>query len=296
MNEFALIDAFVRCFDVEPSPFGPGDDCAVIGPRKASVVTTDAVFEHVHFTRPAFSFADIGHKALAVNLSDLAAMGARPDWFTVALGLPPRVSDRQVVQLGEGMAALARIHGARLVGGNVSRASELSVTITLAGTIPGKPLLRSGAKPGDGVYLSGTVGGAAGGLLEPSGGLLASQKRPTPHVHFAQQLRGFASACIDVSDGLVQDLGHLCAASKVGAELESEHVPLHPELIGFDPEFSLDLGLTGGEDYVLLFTARPRHRRALLELGAFEIGTISEREGVRLDGKPISRSGGFQHR
>ena len=119
MSEFALIDAFVRCFDVEPSPFGPGDDCAVVGARRASVVTTDAVFEHVHFTRPAFSFADIGHKALAVNLSDLAAMGARPDWFTVALGIPPRVTDAQVVQLGEGMSALARIHGAKLIGGNV---------------------------------------------------------------------------------------------------------------------------------------------------------------------------------
>lgn len=298
LGEFGLIDRFVQCFDVEPSPRGPGDDCAVIAPaRAATCVTTDALVEGVHFTR-AFSFEDLGHKALAVNLSDLAAMGARADWFTVALALPSRVRDAQVLALGRGMSALARLHRARLVGGNVTRARELSITVTASGVLDGPPLLRSRARVGDRLFVSGTLGDAAGGLLwRAPPALLRAQRRPSPHLEFARRARRQLTAAIDVSDGLLQDLGHLCAASHVGAELSSAAIPLSAALVRFvGPRRALQLALRGGEDYVLLMTAPARHAKALRALGAFEIGSVVRGSGVRVDGKVITGPAGFRHR
>lgn len=337
-GEFELIARFVRCFDVEPSPRGPGDDCAVVPPSKfATCVTTDALVEGVHFSR-SFSFEEIGHKALAVNLSDLAAMGARAAWFTVALALPARVRDADVVKLGRGMSKLARVHGAKLIGGNVTRARELSITITACGSFDGatlardtgefakthdaqtgepivgqrllvdharggepivgqRPLVRSGAKVGHRIFVSGTLGDAAGGLLRGAPReLVRAQRRPTPHLDFARRARGFISAAIDVSDGLLQDLGHLCTASGVAAELDSAALPLSRALVKFAGTRALDLALRGGEDYVLLFTAPDRHADALRALGAFEIGQVIRGSGVRVDGKTITGRGGFTHR
>lgn len=301
MNEFALIDRFVGCFDVPPSPFGPGDDCAVLGRQGPSCVTTDALVEGVHFTRATFSPADVGHKALAVNLSDLAAMGARPTWFTVALGLPPSITPGEVVGMGRGMARLAKVHGARLVGGNVTRAAELSLTITASGALDGAPLLRSGARPGDLVFVSGALGDAAGGLAALTKGtaaprLVRAQRRPSPHLAFIARARRFVRAAIDVSDGLAQDLGHVCRASKVGAALHSADVPLSRELVRFAGDGALELALRGGEDYVLLLAVPLRHRRALVDLGAHELGVFTATPGLTLDGRPLSGRLGFQHR
>ena len=300
MNEFDLIARFVSCFDVAPTPRGPGDDCAVLPAQPASCVTTDAVVEGVHFTRPAFSLEDVGHKALAVNLSDLAAMGAEPAWFTVALGVPADVAERDVVALGRGMSALAKLHRIELLGGNVTAARQLSVTITASGKLDARPLLRSGARAGDLLFVSGPLGDAAGGLLamrrnKRAPEVRAAQKRPTPHVAFGRAIRHLASACIDVSDGLLQDLSHLCAASNVGAELQREQVPVSEALQAFAGDEALELALRGGEDYVLLFAAPPRHREAVLALGGLEIGALTAAPGLRVDGTAVTGRLGHQH-
>ncbi|HEY0882227.1 MAG TPA: thiamine-phosphate kinase, partial [Archangium sp.] len=224
MDEFGLIEVFTRQFDVAPSPRGPGDDCAVLPRQGPSCVTTDAIVDGVHFTRKTFSFEDIGHKALAVNLSDLAAMGATPRWFTVALGLPDDVSAKDLAKLGRGMSALARTHGVELIGGNVTESRQLSLTLTLSGELEGAAMLRSGARPGDALYVSGPLGEASAGLVHHA--ISEAQRRPTPHVAFGQFARRFASACIDVSDGLAQDLGHVCKASGVGANVWRDALPL----------------------------------------------------------------------
>lgn len=312
MNEFDLIDTFVRAFPRPPSPAGPGDDAAVLPPsRRATVVTTDAVVEGVHFTRPAFSLDDVGHKALAVNLSDVAAMGARPTWMTVALGLPDAVGARELRALARGMARLARRHGVSLVGGNVTRASELSVTVTVAGELSGPALLRSGGRAGDALYVSGPLGDAAAGLEvlaagraaeRPFASLVRAQRRPAPHLAFAALARRFASAGLDVSDGLAQDLGHLCRASGVGAELVAAQLPRSRTLEAWAGPRWVDLALRGGEDYVLLI-AVPAARVGAFEaavaracLAAYRIGHLVRGGGLRLDGRVISGRLGYQHR
>ncbi|MGV3624572.1 MAG: thiamine-phosphate kinase [Archangium sp.] len=307
MNEFELIQTFVAQFQVPKSPAGPGDDCAVVGKRGASCVTTDALVEDVHFTRTTFSFEDIGHKALAVNLSDLAAMGARADWFTVAFGLPENVDAKALTQIGRGMSALAQAHRATLIGGNVTSARQLSITITASGVLDGAPLLRAKAKPGDGIYVSGPIGNAAAGLDCLRDGrdvpaLVEAQRRPAPHFAFSKLAKKFASAGIDVSDGLAQDLGHLCKASKVGAELWSSMLPMTEQLLLHAGEQALDRALTGGEDYVLLVTV-PRRRCMEFEVAmqkanlfCARVGEIVRGESVTLDGRPLRGRLGFQHR
>jgi thiamine-monophosphate kinase len=311
MNEFELIKRFIAPFGAPSSPAGPGDDCAVLPPTRGSVVTTDAVVEGVHFTRRTFSLEDVGHKALAVNLSDLAAMAATPTWFVCALGLPADVETADVQALARGMAALAKVHGARLVGGNVTRSLQLSLTITAAGEAR-HPLLRSGAKPGDGVYVSGQLGDAAAGLellrehATPSGDearLIAAQRRPAPHLAWAHAAARDVSAAIDVSDGLLQDLGHLCLASGVGADLDSSALPISEALLSVSGSRAraADFALRGGEDYVVLATV-PEARRTAFErrmgragLAAFRLGTTSRKAGVRLDGQPVGKRTGFVH-
>jgi thiamine-monophosphate kinase len=297
VNEFGLIERFVACFDVAPSPAGPGDDCAVLPAQGPTCVTTDALVEDVHFTRATFSFEDIGHKALAVNLSDLAAMGARPTWFTVALGLPPDVGARELVRVGRGMSALARRHGAKLIGGNVTRSPQLTLTLTVCGALEGLPLLRSGAQPGDLIFVSGPLGEAAAGLAVTNPALRRAQRRPSPHLAFAARARPWVHAAIDVSDGLAQDLQHVCKASQVGAELDSSKVPVSARLLrAVGPRRALSFALRGGEDYVLLVTAPARHRERLTALGALEVGVISARAGLRMDGARLTGPLGFTHR
>jgi len=311
VNEFDLIARFLAPFGVRPPPRGPGDDTAVLPPSPASVVTVDAVVEGVHFLRDTFSLADVGHKALAVNLSDLAAMGATPSWFVCALGLPGALRAQEVDELARGMAALARVHRVELVGGNVTRAPELSVTITVAGTVS-RPLLRSGARKGHHLYVSGYLGDAAAGLELLQGRsaigrgqrqLVHAQRRPAPHLAFGRIAARYASAAIDISDGLLQDLGHLAEASKVGASLESAAIPVSDALFAYAGSRARALGfaLGGGEDYVLLVAVPPRRRaafeRALARAGlrALEIGRVTEGPGLLLDGRPPTRPSGFMH-
>jgi thiamine-monophosphate kinase len=316
MNEFELIKQFTAPFGPPPSPRGPGDDCAVLPASPASVVTTDTLQEGVHFLRKTFSLGDIGHKALAVNLSDLASMGATPSWFVCSLSLTSELRAADVRALARGMAPLARAHGIELVGGNVTRALQLSITITAAGTAK-RPLLRSGASPGDLLCVSGHLGEAGAGLevLGRSsvagplqGSLVRAQRRPQPQVEWGQLAARYASAAIDVSDGLAQDLGHLCKASGVGAALQSTALPLSDALLAWagSRAKALKLALSGGEDYVVLAAIPPKRRaafeRALARkalracfIGEVLAGAKNPRHLVTLDGRPSEQRTGFMH-
>jgi thiamine-monophosphate kinase len=321
--EFERIEAFVAAAGVSPrAPRGPGDDAAVLPRlRGECCVTVDAVVEGVHFRRETHALGDVGHKALAVNLSDLAAMGARPRWAVVALGLPRGFSVREARALGAGFGALARASGTTLVGGNVTRAPGLSVTVTVAGEVaPGRALLRSGARPGEDVWVSGTLGDSRLGLelLERPRGPAARRlsgrpllvrfaverhRRPVARVALGRALVGVASACIDLSDGLVQDVGHLAEASGVRVELVPDALPVSAAVAAALPrrEARVRFAAQGGEDYELLFTASAR-RRARVErlaerLGVrlTRIGTVRRGEGVRLSGFSTDVLGGFDH-
>jgi thiamine-monophosphate kinase len=316
LGEFASIEAFVREFPRLRAPLGPGDDAAVVPSSSSAVcVTTDAVVEGVHFRRADGPLSDVGHKALAVNLSDLAAMGARPIWFLCALAAPSLTLE-EARALGRGMAALARRFRVALLGGNVTRAPALSLTLTAAGTTGRRaPLLRSGGRPGDTLFVSGTLGGARLGLRSlrvrgPGRRFKAAerrQRRPEPRVALGLLAARYASAAIDVSDGLLQDLGWLLRASSVGAEVELSHIPLDADVVRAFPRKgqALRMALTGGEDYELLLAVPPRRARAFARACAragevvTAIGRLVPGRGLRLwdaDGRPSPLSvSGFDH-
>jgi thiamine-monophosphate kinase len=306
MTEFERIEAFVSQFDRRPPPFGPGDDAAVL-PRTAlqSCVTTDAVVEGVHFTRQTFSLEDIGHKALAVNLSDLAAMGATPSWVVCALGVPRGFSAPSLKALGRGMAALARIHGVALVGGNFTASPVLSLTLTVTGALEGTPMLRSAAQVGDVVYVSGPLGLASAGLevltTKQRGfeHLVAAQRRPVPHLAWARTAAAFATAGIDVSDGLVQDLGHIARASGVNVDIERAAIALDSQLVAWARGKAMTHALTGGEDYVVAVAVSDpaEFEKAMGAVGfeVFRIGRVRRGIGVTVDGAPLRGRTGFQH-
>lgn len=301
-TEQRLIDAFVSSLPHPPSPRGPGDDAAVVPPQtRAACVTTDACVEGVHFTRPFFSLEDVGHKALAANLSDLAAMGATPTWWLASLGLPKDFTPQQLKRLAAGMRPLARAAGLSLIGGNLTASPQLSITLTLAGAVS-RPLLRSGAKPGDWLYLGGTLGDAAAGLrLRHQGGLLTrAQRRPMPQLKLGQLAARFASAAIDVSDGLASDAGHVATASKVAIDLWSSALPISPALKAFAGPRAVMFAVHGGEDYALL-VAVPHQRKAAFEaacrkakLKVANIGRCRQGRGLTLDGAALAPHG-FDH-
>jgi thiamine-monophosphate kinase len=275
LTEFELIDLFTR-----PAPregegvlVGIGDDAAVLRPPRSEdlAMTVDAVVEGVHFDR-RFSAFDIGWKSLAVNLSDLAAMGARPLWALCALATPRAETRARLTGIGRGLAACALAHGLAVVGGNVTRASELSRAITAVGAVPkGRALGRGGARPGDALLVSGTLGDAALGLRPGAAApLRRRQRRPTPRLALGQAIAPLAHAAVDVSDGLLQDLGHLCRASAVGAVVRLAQLPLSRAYRravdgAADP---LEAALTGGEDYELVLAIPRRRVRAARALAA----------------------------
>jgi thiamine-monophosphate kinase len=235
--------------------------------NRPTIVTVDTQLEDVHFKRDLISCRDLGHRAIIAAASDVWAMAAMPSASVVALTLPADLPDEDFRELIEGLAEAARLTGAKVVGGNLSQGPLLSVTTTVFGLPVGESVTRSGARPGDAVYVTGTLGSAALGLavLRANAGHLANApsfidrwRRPPTNGHAVKALSTLATAAVDVSDGCVQDLQHVCSASGVGATLQADALPTAPgfgatcNALGLDPTV---LALTGGEDYELLFTA-----------------------------------------
>ena len=301
-SEFELIR---RYFD-RPAPsaaLGVGDDAALLRPNAGMelAVSTDLLLEGRHF-RAGTDARKLGHKSLAVNLSDMAAMGAAPRWATLALSLPS-ADEAWLEGFARGFFALAARFEVELIGGDTVRGptgSPIGVCVTILGEVPrGLALYRAGAAPGDDIWVSGELGGAALGLAQP-GNAAAMQRldEPEPRVELGERLRGIASAAIDVSDGFAQDLGHILERSGVGAVVEYGRLP---RFAGAD----VRQVLSGGDDYELAFTARQERRGEIellskeLGLGIARVGSIQKGE-VRLqvlDGarKPIAVERGFDH-
>jgi thiamine-monophosphate kinase len=322
MTEFALIDRIrARSRRRDDIVLGIGDDAALLQPGAGEqlVVTMDTLNDGVHFPSESTP-ADIGWKTLAVNLSDLAAMGARPAWCTLSLSLP-QVDPAWIDGFADGFFALADLHDIALVGGDTTR-GPLSLSVTAMGlAAAGNALRRDGARVGDDVWVTGTLGDAAAALqawlagtldvtrtasaaLEP---LRQRLQRPTPRVQAGRRLVGLASAAVDISDGLLADLGHLCARSGVGAQLRLDALPASAALRAacVDDAARWQLQASGGDDYELCFTAAPQHRAVVeqalqfAEVAASRIGRIVAGDGVHAlaaDGSPWQppRSG-YQH-
>lgn len=286
---------------------GIGDDCALLAPPPGMqlAVTMDTLNAGVHFP-PETAPADIGWKALAVSLSDLAAMGADPAWCTLSLSLP-EASEDFIDGFSDGFLSLAQQHDVALIGGDTTR-GPLSISVTAHGLIePDSALRRAGAQVGDAVWVSGTLGDAAGALRQwQQGGVMPPTlrdrlDRPTPRVALGRALRGVASSCIDISDGLLADLSHICRASGVAAQLDAQALPSSEALRqAFDTATRLALQASGGDDYELCFTAPAAQRDVLhalsqaLNLPLTHIGDIVTGAGVCCEGVDVAAAG-YQH-
>jgi thiamine-monophosphate kinase len=305
VDEFALIRRyFDRAIQATGVRTGIGDDGAVLAPTPATELVTviDTLVEGVHFPT-SFSPSDIGYRVVAVNLSDIAAMGASPRWMTLALSLQT-AAEEWLEAFSEGMFAAAVEHNVALVGGDTTHASQVVVTVQMTGEVEeGAAILRSGAKAGDTVYVTGTVGDAAAGLYglingEPVKQLVSRFARPSARVRYGQALVGIANAAIDLSDGLYGDLNKLLIASGVGAEIDIARLPISHALgDNFSLERQRSFALGGGDDYELCFTASG----GLPDSGIMPvtaIGTVTEATGLvcKLDGDivPFDDSG-YRH-
>jgi thiamine-monophosphate kinase len=296
MGEFDLIARYFTR-PVRRSPLGVGDDCALLQPRAGMqlAVSSDMLVEGRHFLSTVDPRA-LGHKALAVNLSDLAACGAQPLAFTLAIALP-QVDEGWLAGFADGLFALADAHRCELVGGDTTR-GPLTINITVFGEVPaGAALLRSGARAGDDLWVSGTLGDARlaleafrGKLALPQAVFTAARARmeqPEPRVALGQALRGIATAAIDISDGLLGDLGHILRQSQVGATVDAEAAATllaAQAAMRFDAPVLREFVLAGGDDYELAFTA-PAARRAEVEAAARGAATAVTRIG-RIDAEP----------
>jgi thiamine-monophosphate kinase len=317
MKEFELIKHFftkqtVKRKDVE---LGIGDDCAVLAPTESQniVVTTDTLVAGVHFPHQTDAKA-IGHKAVAVNLSDIAAMGGKPSWLSLAITLP-EVNELWIKDFCAGVFELCDFYNVELIGGDTTQ-GPLSITITAQGITPQDSYLRrSGAKAGDWLYVTGDLGDAALALQHITGKVDIEAQAfdvirtkldyPKPRVLAGQMLREYASSAIDLSDGLIADLGHLCQASNVGANLVLDALPLSTIMRdSLLQEDAIKLALSGGDDYELLFTVSEDNKVGM-ETAMSHAGTpvscigqlnASHTISTTLNNKPISiNTEGFQH-
>ena len=267
---------------------GIGDDAALLNmpADQQLVVATDTLVESVHFP-PQASAEHIATRALCVNLSDMAAMGARPRWFTLALTLPATMASTQWLEsFSRGLATVAEQYDIALVGGDTT-AGPLTISLTLLAEVPvAQSLRRDGAKPGDTLYVTGTLGDGAAALEIISRGDLAHSERlltrfyqPQPQIEAGIRLRNVASACIDISDGLIADLGHICKASGVRSDIQTKLLPIHQELHQLWPQQAVDWALSGGDDYQLCFTV-PQSRCAIvnqwIDAGEFDATMVGQ--------------------
>lgn len=316
-TEFDLIQRYFA--DVTPSrpevSLGIGDDAALVRvpPGNQLAISVDTLVSGVHFS-PSVLPEHLGHKALAVNLSDLAAMGAAPAWATLALTLPA-VDESWLGGFAAGFATLAKRHGVQLIGGDTTR-GPLSITLQVQGLVPeGAALRRGGARAGDGIYVTGELGDAALCLILMRGeadlppgleSLRLRLERPQPRVEAGLALRGLASSAIDLSDGLLADLGHILEASGLGAGVELARLPLSGSFARWLAESGdWTPAVAGGDDYELCFTAAVENAPALrrlaaeLDLAITRIGTIEETPGLRArlpDGEPWTGNRmGYEH-
>jgi len=328
IGEHGLIERLARRVGRHPAwvTLGIGDDAALIEPARGEidVLTTDSLIEDIHFRRSWTDAAAIGHKALAVNLSDLAAMGATPRACLLSLALPDTMRLDEFDGLLDGLLDLAGRSHTPLVGGNISRSpGPLVVDVTVTGSVRRRRALRrSGARPGDELYVTGSLGGALAGLrlLERNGDSRATSaaaracvqrhERPEPRLRTGRMVarQGLASAAIDLSDGLADGIRQLAAASGVGAEIDTAAIPVDPAMLEVCPDLGADpasMALAGGEDYELLFAVPARRRRGFLaavrrggETTATRIGRLTATrdletttDGVR---RPLTTTG-FEH-
>ena len=318
MGEFELIERFFKR-PARRAALGVGDDCALWQPAPGMqlAISSDMLVEGRHFLSTVDP-ARLGHKALAVNLSDLAACGATPLAFTLALALP-RADESWLGGFAHGLLQLADAHGCELIGGDTTQ-GPLNICITVFGEVPpGDALLRSRAQPGDDIYVSGTLGDARLALEVFRGGQVldgaaleqarARLEQPTPRVALGVALRAIANAAVDISDGLLGDLGHILQRSGVGAQIDTQWIQtpglFRDQPAGISPLLGalpftrrLDLALAGGDDYELCFTA-PVDQRELVHAAAWEtntpicrIGRITAEPGLRVldpQGQPLTR-------
>lgn len=253
---------------------GIGDDAAwVEHPGASSLITADLLIEGVHFDLRWTTMFDLGYKSLAVNLSDIAAMGGVPAYLVLSLGIASHFDSKQILDFYRGIHALANPSGVALIGGDTNIAEKFIISVCVLGHAPYRPILRSGAKVGDDIYVTGELGDAALALAFLKNRKSANKAnfvkhlferhhRPTPRLAIGARLarERLATAMIDVSDGLMQDLGHICHASHVGAAISYQDIPISAAYRVLCGKAGLRYALTGGEDYELLFCARPRQR------------------------------------
>ena len=329
-GERALIQHIRSRLPAHPTSLliGPGDDAAVLAPTRGAlqVLTTDALVEGVHFDRRFSSLSDIGYKALAVNVSDIAAMGATPEFVLLSLILPDGFSRTELDELLDGVLEMAAKARTSVAGGNISRSpGPLIVDATATGSVrPRRVLTRSGGRPGDSIYVTGSIGGAAAGLaalksgaVSVAGAAAAGQmagpvrrhQRPEPRLRFGSLLgrNRAASACMDLSDGLADAVRQIAAASGTGATIDASLLPLDPEASAWFAGQGQDAvlsALTGGDDYELLFTVsrklRGRFRGVQTHaqgLPVTRIGELTDGHDVRLsrEGRPEPMPEGFTH-
>ncbi len=317
MKEFQLIEKFFtkQASSRRDVELGIGDDCALVIPavNKSIAISCDTLVENVHFY-PDIPPKALGYKSLAVNLSDLASMGAEPAWMTLALTLPD-VDEEWLTSYSEGLFEAAEYYNIALVGGDTTRGPR-SITITVNGQVPtGKALTRNGARNGDWIYVTGTLGDSALGLdvirgsrqvaPEHQGYLVNRHYYPSPRLLAGQALRNLASSAIDLSDGLLSDIQHVLKLSGMSAVIDVDLLPLSDALkSSVNDEEALSYALTGGEDYELLFSV-PEAQKGALEIALAntgvsfaQIGQVSTGDKLRLirNGQPYTPTNiGFEH-
>jgi thiamine-monophosphate kinase len=309
-SEFQFINDIKKRFSLTHI----GDDCAVL-PKDAELdllITTDLLIENIDFRLDWATPRDIGYKSLAVSLSDIAAMGGTPTHALISLGVPENLwKGRFLDEFYEGWHSLANEFQVELIGGDVSSVPGKLVidSIVLGEVLKDKALLRSGAKAGDQIYVSGTLGGAAAGLRileapnsKKSDKLIQKQLRPVPQVALGKQLRklGIVNAMIDISDGLSSDIRHICEASGVGAIIEADHLPIDSQISAdlFENDNLLEFALNGGEDFGLLFTTTENNESLAGNLPITNIGTVTNTGKVEIkNGDKVQElsPGGFRH-
>jgi thiamine-monophosphate kinase len=316
MNEFSLIDVFFKTLSLprDDVVFGIGDDaaCLQVPPGNQLLVSTDTLVADVHFLSEWDAY-DIAWKAVMVNVSDIAAMAATPCWVSLALTLP-EYNHHWLTRFSEGLQAALQCFNISLIGGDTTR-GPLSITLTIHGLVPNdKAVRRKGAKPGDKIWVSGDIGAAAQAVsflksatvdAADMSVLLDKLLHPKPRVDLSLILQRYATAAIDISDGLSADLNHICEASKVGACLSLSAIPIHPLVKKYQQDQAVNFALCGGDDYELCFTVPALYENQFInelkagELVCFPIGVIEDTPGLRIvtdKGKSIAfMPSGYSH-